>query len=68
MEIVPLIDKNVPVTTVYMRPKVGMDSSEIEESGKIYTFENLNYQDEDITPYKKSRVSKYMTLFIDFFK
>jgi len=51
-----------------MRPKIGMDTSKIEQKGSIYTFENLNYKDEDITPYKKSRVTKYMTLFIDFFR
>ncbi len=68
LEIVPLIDKNLPKTTIYMRPKVGMDTAEISESGNIYTFENLNYKNEDITPYKKGKVTKYMTLFIDFFK
>jgi len=45
-----------------------MDTKAIKENGKIYTFENLNYKDEDITPYKKSKVSKYMTIFIDFFR
>jgi precorrin-2/cobalt-factor-2 C20-methyltransferase len=68
LEIVPLLDRDVPKTTIYMRPKIGMDTEKIKERGDIYTFENLNYQGEDITPYKKSRVSKYMTLFIDFFK
>ena len=67
-EIVPLLDKEVPTTTIYMRPKIGMDTSVIEERGEIYTFENMNYQGENITSYKKSRVEKYMTLFIDFFK
>jgi precorrin-2/cobalt-factor-2 C20-methyltransferase len=50
-----------------MRPKIGMSTDKIKEKGDIYTFENINYDGEDITPYKKSRVSKYMTLFIDFF-
>ncbi len=68
LEIIPLFNRCVPKTTIYMRPKIGMDTKNIEESGTIYTFENLNYKDEDITPYKKSIVSKYMTLFIDFFK
>jgi len=67
-EIVPLLDKEVPVTTVYMRPKIGTDTENIEEKGALYTFENMNYSGENITPYKKSRVEKYMTLFIDFFK
>ena len=67
-EIVPLLDKKVPTTTIYMRPKIGMDTDNILEKGDIYTFENINYQGEDITPYKKSKVEKYMTLFIDFFK
>ena len=67
-EIVPLLDKEVPTTTIYMRPKVGLDTSTIRESGDIYTFENMNYESEVITPYKKNRVENYMTLFIDFFK
>jgi len=66
--IVPLIDRDIPTTTIYMRPKIGMSTDLIKESGDIYTFENLNYKGEEITPYKKSRVDKYMTLFIDFFK
>ena len=67
-EIVPLLDKKVPTTTVYMRPKIGMNTDTIEEVGSLYTFENMNYKEEHIAPYKKSRVDKYMTLFIDFFK
>ena len=68
LEIIPLLDRDVPKTTIYMRPKIGMDTSNIKESGEIYTFENLNYDGESIVPYKKSIVKKYMTLFIDFFK
>ena len=67
-EIVPLLDKKVPTTTVYMRPKIGMNTDTIEEVGSLYTFENMNYKEEHIAPYTKSRVDKYMTLFIDFFK
>jgi len=67
-EIVPLLDKKVPTTTVYMRPKIGMNTDAIEEVGSLYTFENMNYKEEHIAPYKKSHVDKYMTLFIDFFK
>jgi precorrin-2/cobalt-factor-2 C20-methyltransferase len=67
-EIVPLLDKDVPTTTIYMRPKIGMDTESIKQKGDIYTFENLNYNGENITPYKKSKVQKYMTLFIDFFR
>jgi precorrin-2/cobalt-factor-2 C20-methyltransferase len=67
-EIVPLLDKEVPCTTIYMRPKIGMDTEVIKEQGELYTFENMNYNGENITSYKKSRVEKYMTLFIDFFK
>ena len=66
--IVPLLDKEVANTTVYMRPKIGMDTKSIKEQGEIYTFEDLNYPDETITPYKKAKTSKYMTIFIDFFK
>ena len=67
-EIVPLLDKVVPTTTVYMRPKIGMNTDSIDEVGSLYTFENMNYKEEHIAPYKKSHVDKYMTLFIDFFK
>ncbi|MCK5854588.1 MAG: precorrin-2 C(20)-methyltransferase [Sulfurovaceae bacterium] len=67
-EIVPLLDKEVPTTTVYMRPKIGMNTDTIKEVGSLYTFENMNYKEEHIAPYKKSHVDKYMTLFIDFFK
>ena len=65
-EIVPLLNKSVPTTTIYMRPKIGMDSSIIKESGDIYTFENINLENENIQNSKKKRVEKYMTLFIDF--
>ncbi len=67
-EIVPLLDKEVPTTTVYMRPKIGLDTKNIVERGEIYTFENMNYKGENITSYKKSKVDKYMTLFIDFIR
>jgi len=66
--IVPLLDKKVPNTTVYMRPKIGMDTKEIQENGQIYTFENLNYEGETITNSKIAKTKKYMTLFIDFFE
>ena len=65
--IVPLLGYDVPNTTVYMRPKIGMDTSVIKENGQIYTFENLNYEGETITPNKITKTKKYMTLFIDFF-
>ncbi len=67
-EIVPLLDKEVPTTTVYMRPKIGLDTKNIIERGEMYTFENMNYKEENITSYKKSKVDKYMTLFIDFIR
>ena len=66
--IVPLLGKTVPNTTVYMRPKIGMDTSSIKEEGDIYTFENMNYNGEIISNNKIPKVNKYMTLFIDFFK
>lgn len=49
-----------------MRPKVGMQTDIIKDKKDIYTFENLNYEGEEILNYKKERVDKYMTLFIDF--
>ena len=66
--IVPLLGKDVPNTVVYMRPKIGMDTSSIVENGQIYTFENLNYEGEKITNKKIAKTTKYMTLFIDFFQ
>ncbi|SKB40941.1 precorrin-2 C(20)-methyltransferase [Malaciobacter marinus] len=62
----PLHKRKVPFTTVYMRPKVGMQTDIIKDKKDIYTFENLNYEGEKILNYKKERVDKYMTLFIDF--
>ena len=68
LEIVPLLDKKVPKTSVYMRPKIGMETSSIKEEGKIYSFENLNFESEKIYERKIDRVKRYMTLFVDFFK
>lgn len=68
LEIVPLLGKEVPRTSVYMRPKIGMETVGIEERGEIYTFEDLNFPTERIYPRKLERVKRYMTLFIDFFK
>jgi precorrin-2/cobalt-factor-2 C20-methyltransferase len=67
-EIVPLHKKDVKTTTVYMRPKISMPTTNIIPKGDIYTFENINYQGEQITKGKIDTVSKYMTLFIDFFQ
>ncbi len=64
--IIPLHKENVPNTTVYMRPKIGMQTNLIPSKGDIYTFENLNYEGENIHLQKKEQVDKYMTLFIDF--
>jgi precorrin-2/cobalt-factor-2 C20-methyltransferase len=64
----PLHKKNVPSSTVYMRPKIGMQTEVIEEKGKLYTFENLDFPGEKILDRKKEKVDKYMTLFIDFVK
>jgi precorrin-2/cobalt-factor-2 C20-methyltransferase len=66
--IIPLLDKKVPNTTVYMRPKIGLDTCNIPVDGDFYTFEDLNYKAEKITANKIPIVNKYMTLFIDFFK
>ena len=64
--IVPLHKDNVVNTTVYMRPKIGMNTDVIFPKGDIYTFENLNFRGETISRNKKEIVDKYMTLFIDF--
>ncbi len=68
LEIVPLLEHEVPKTLVYMRPKIGMQTDTIKEEGKIYSFENLNFDGEKVYDKKIDRVKKYMTLFIDFFK
>jgi len=62
----PLHKDEVPNTTVFMRPKIGMSTDVIPQSGDIFTFENLNYKGENILSHKKENVEKYMTLFIDF--
>ncbi len=64
--IVPLHKDNVVNTTVYMRPKIGMNTDVIFPKGDIFTFENLNFKGETISNNKKEVVDKYMTLFIDF--
>lgn len=64
--IVPLHKDNVVNTTVYMRPKIGMNTNTISPKGEIFTFENLNFRGETISKNKKEVVDKYMTLFIDF--
>ena len=67
-EIIPLLDKEVPVSKVYMRPKIGFNTTILPNSNNFYTFENLNYDFEKITPTKIDKTTKYMTLFIDFYK
>jgi len=67
-ELIPLIGEDVSSTKVYMRPKVGLDTSKIKEDGEIYTFQNLNFTGEHIQKGKIKQVEKYMTLFIDFNK
>jgi len=68
LEIKPLLEYDVPKTTIYMRPKIGMDTNTIQENGQMLTFENLNFKDEKIHFKKIDEVKKYMTLFVDFFK
>lgn len=68
LEIVPLLEKKVPTTKIYMRPKIGMKTESLKETGDMYTFENLNHKDENTIKGKYESVTKYMTLFIDFHK
>jgi len=68
LRIVPLLDKDVPTTTVYMRPKIGMETNTIPEEGAMMTFEDLGFVGERITEGKIQTVRRYMTLLIDFFK
>ena len=67
-EVKPLLEYEVPKTTIYMRPKIDMDTKDIEQNGDLVTFENLNFDGEKIHYKKIDRVKRYMTLFIDFFK
>ena len=59
--------KDIQTTEILMRPKIGMDTTELGE-GDFYTFENMYLKDEKITPSKIGKVRKYMTLFINFAK
>lgn len=68
LEIVPLLEKEVPTTKIYMRPKIGMSTKDLKETGDIYTFENLNQKEENTIKGTYDTVKKYMTLFIDFHK
>ncbi|MCK5293026.1 MAG: cobalt-precorrin-2 C(20)-methyltransferase, partial [Arcobacteraceae bacterium] len=68
VKIVPLVGYDVPSTTIYMRPKIGMDTEALKENGEMFTFENLGLSNSTIYPNKKKIVEKYMTLFIDFVK
>ncbi|MDQ7060516.1 MAG: precorrin-2 C(20)-methyltransferase [Sulfurimonas sp.] len=58
---------DVKTTEILMRPKIGMDTKELGE-GDFYTFENMNLENEKITPFKIEKVKKYMTLFLKFAK
>jgi precorrin-2/cobalt-factor-2 C20-methyltransferase len=68
LTITPLVENELKETTIYMRPKRGMDTSPIPSNGDTYTFENLHLKDEKISNSKIDEVSKYMTLFIDFYR
>lgn len=59
--------KEIRTTEILMRPKIGMDTSELGE-GDFYTFENLYLKNEIITPSKIDKVTRYMTLFLKFAK
>ena len=68
VEIIPLVGHKVPSSTIYMRPKIGMDTKDIKENGEMITFENLGLDNSSIYLKRKEKVEKYMTLFIDFVK
>ena len=68
VRIVPLVGHDVPSTTIYMRPKIGMNTNTLDEHGEMITFENLGLSDSTIYQEKKEKVDKYMTLFVDFVK
>ncbi len=67
MKISLLPKRDVPITTIYMRPHIGMDTDEVDPRGEIYTFERLSFLDEQIYKGKPKSIKGYMTLLIDFF-
>jgi len=67
LRIVPLLEKELPTTTVYMRPKIGMATDAIPEAGTMMSFEDLGFAGERIHAEKIPTIRRYMTLLIDFF-
>ena len=66
MRISLLPKRELPCTTIYMRPHVGLDTSNIIAKGELYTFERLSFDDENIYKGKPKSIRGYMTLIIDF--
>ncbi len=67
LRIVPLLERTLPTTTVYMRPKIGMMTDAIPTEGLMMSFEDLGFDGERIHEEKIPKVRRYMTLLIDFF-
>ena len=66
MRISLLPKREVPCTTVYMRPHIGMETDEVSQSGELYAFERLSFENEHIYRGKPKSIKGYMTLLIDF--
>ncbi len=67
LEIIPLHpSRDVKHSKVYMRPKVGESLCDLGEEGEIVSFENMNFENEDIYKGRPEKVKGYMTLVIDF--
>ncbi len=66
MKISLLPKREVSCTTVYMRPHIGISTDEVNDSGELYTFERLSFENEHIYRGKPKSIKGYMTLLIDF--
>lgn len=67
IEILPLSNLDAKKTKIYMRPHLNNEYN-LKEDGEIYTFINLDLEDESILKGIPKVIKKYLTLIIDFIK
>jgi len=67
IEILPLSNLNAKKTKIYMRPHLN-NEYKFKENGEIYTFINLDLENESILKGIPKVIKKYLTLIIDFIK
>jgi len=65
IEILPLSNLNAKKTKIYMRPHLN-NEYKISEFGEVYTFINLDLENESIFKGIPKVIKKYFTLIIDF--